>query len=52
MNLMIRNGRVIDPSQQLDEVRDIFVRDGVICAPESTDVPENDNAEDVRVIDA
>ena len=52
MNLMIRNGRVIDPSQQLDEVRDIFVSDGVICAPESTDAPENDKAEDVRVIDA
>lgn len=52
MNLMIRNGRVIDPSQQLDEVRDIFVRDGVICASESTDALKNDNVEDVRVVDA
>jgi len=30
MNLLIKGGRVIDPSQKLDEVRDVLVMDGVV----------------------
>lgn len=30
MNLLIRNGRVIDPSQQIDEISDLLIEDGVI----------------------
>jgi len=32
MNLHIKNGRVIDPSSQLDSQQDIFIRDGKIVA--------------------
>lgn len=32
MNLHIKNGRVIDPSSQLDTQQDIFIRDGKIVA--------------------
>jgi dihydroorotase len=31
MNLLIRGGRVVDPSQGIDEVADILVEHGVIC---------------------
>ncbi|MBI5393980.1 MAG: dihydroorotase [Verrucomicrobia bacterium] len=31
-NLTIRNGRVIDPANNVDAVRDVFVRDGKIAA--------------------
>ena len=30
MNLLIKNGRVIDPSQGLDDVADLFVENGVV----------------------
>ena len=30
MELLIRNGRVIDPSRHLDEIRDIYVKDGIL----------------------
>ncbi len=30
MNLLIKSGRVIDPSQKLDEVQDVLVVDGVV----------------------
>ncbi len=32
MNLLIKGGRVIDPANNVDEVKDIFVRDGKISA--------------------
>jgi len=32
MNLHIKNGRVIDPANQIDAVQDVFVADGVIVA--------------------
>ncbi|MCL2760739.1 MAG: dihydroorotase [Desulfuromonadales bacterium] len=32
MNLYIKNGRVIDPAQSIDEVTDILVEDGVVKA--------------------
>ncbi len=31
-DLVIRNGRVIDPSQRLDRVTDVAIRDGKIAA--------------------
>ena len=37
-SLLIKNGRVIDPSQQLDRVTNLLVQDGRIAA---YDVPEN-----------
>lgn len=38
--LILQNGRVIDPANGVDEVRDIWVRDGKIIATEK-DVPAN-----------
>lgn len=32
MNLIIKNGRVLDPANAIDGVRDLYVRDGVIAA--------------------
>ncbi|HRR99834.1 MAG TPA: dihydroorotase, partial [Candidatus Sumerlaeia bacterium] len=29
-DILIKNGRVVDPSQQIDEVRDVLISDGVI----------------------
>lgn len=31
MNLLIKNGRLVDPSQDLDEIADILIRDGEIA---------------------
>jgi len=31
MNLLITNGRVIDPSQELDAILDVLIEDGVIA---------------------
>jgi dihydroorotase len=39
-DLLIRNGRVIDPSQQFDRVADVLVRDGRIAVI-GTDLPTN-----------
>ncbi|MFQ3583019.1 MAG: dihydroorotase [Chloracidobacterium sp.] len=42
MSLLIRNGRVCDPSQNLDAVRDILVTDGCIAAiGDGLEVPPN-----------
>ena len=30
MNLVVKNGRIVDPSQNIDRVADILIRDGVI----------------------
>ena len=38
-NLTIRNGRVIDPANQVDAVRDVCVRDGKIVAAPAPDAP-------------
>jgi dihydroorotase len=43
MNLVIRNGRIIDPASQRDEVADLFVVDGKIA---------DASAKDAEVIDA
>ena len=32
MTLLIRNGRVVDPSQGIDETLDVLIRDGKIVA--------------------
>lgn len=38
-DLTIRNGRVIDPANKVDTVRDVFVRDGKIAAEPAPDAP-------------
>lgn len=47
MDLLIKNGRVVDPSQNLDEVLDILVQDGKI-----SQLAKNIPAKDVEVVDA
>ena len=45
--LLLRGGRILDPSQDLDGVRDILLADGVVAAlGEQVDAPE-----DARIID-
>ena len=38
-DLTIRGGRVIDPANKVDAVRDVFVRDGRIAAEPAPDAP-------------
>jgi dihydroorotase len=47
MNLLIKNGRVLDPSQNLDEARDVLVENGRIAR-----IEKNISADGVRVLDA
>jgi dihydroorotase len=47
MNLLIQNGRVIDPSQHLSEIADVLIVDGCI-----ENIAPNIKAEGVRVLDA
>lgn len=48
MNLLIKNGRVIDPSQRLDKKSDIHIEDGIIKKI-STNIKKNP---DMKVVDA
>jgi dihydroorotase len=45
--LLVRGGRVVDPSQSLDAVCDVLLRDGVVAA-----IGEHLTAADARVFDA
>src|SRR6266545_8368661 len=45
--LLIRNGTIIDPSQQLEARRDLLIRDGRVEA-----IEENLRAKDAEVFDA
>ncbi|HEX8552576.1 MAG TPA: dihydroorotase [Abditibacteriaceae bacterium] len=47
MKLLIKNGRVIDPSQNLDAARDIFIEEGRIAR-----VEENITVDGAQVVDA
>lgn len=48
MNVLIRNGRVVDPSQELDEQLDVLIEDGLVTALDGgIDAPAG-----VEVIDA
>ena len=47
MNLVIKNGRVLDPSQNIDKVADVLIRNGLVES-----VGENIDADDIRVLDA
>lgn len=40
MKMLIKGGRVVDPSNGLDDIADILVKDGVIVAVEKNIVPE------------
>jgi dihydroorotase len=46
--ILVRGARIIDPSQQLDAVQDLYLRDGVIVASGR----DLGNPDDARVIDA
>ncbi len=47
-SLLIRGGRIIDPSQSIDDIQDLLVVDGVIAeVGKGIDVPEG-----AREIDA
>lgn len=46
-DIIIQNGRVIDPSAEVDRIGDIYIRDGVFVQPEP-----GGYAEAVKVIDA
>ncbi|MDR1160039.1 MAG: dihydroorotase [Syntrophomonadaceae bacterium] len=48
MKFLIKNGRVIDPANQIDDIRNIFVADGFIA--DSDSIASSD--QDVKVIDA
>ena len=50
MNLIIKNGRVLDPANAIDGVRDIYVKDGVIVAV--CNAGESYELVDAEVIDA
>ena len=43
MNILIRNGHVIDPANQRDEITDIYIVDGLIAALGKT--PKNFHAD-------
>src|SRR5690606_27400321 len=47
MNLLIKNGRVLDPSQNLDRIADVLIVDGRVAAIES----KIDNS-DAEIVDA
>ncbi len=48
-SLLIRNGRVLDPAQGLDAVRDVLIRDGRVAAIGEAG---SQDASDVEVLDA
>jgi dihydroorotase len=47
VTLLLRGGRVVDPSQELDDVRDLLLVDGAVARL----APEVDAPEDARVLD-
>lgn len=50
MRILIKNGRVLDPARQIDEVADVFVQDGMI-----SEIGRDlglDDLEDLEIIDA
>jgi len=38
--IVFKNGRVIDPVQKIDEIADVWIKDGVVIEPESVKTPE------------
>lgn len=47
MNIIIQNGRILDPSRNIDRVEDVWIADGVVAAAGSFSPKEAD-----RVVDA
>jgi dihydroorotase len=52
--ILIRGGRVIDPSQKIDRVANLLIEDGKIAAMDVSDdcLGESDDGDDAEVIDA
>ena len=42
MKLLIKGGRIIDPSQQIDRISDLLIEDGLV---KSIDSPDDDTAQ-------
>ena len=49
--ILIKNGRVVDPVAQIDEVMDVLIGDSMIARVEK-DIPLSEMADDTEVIDA
>ncbi len=47
MNLLIKNGRVLDPSQNLDQAADVLIREGRVAR-----IGQNISADNVQVLEA
>ncbi|KUG02958.1 dihydroorotase [hydrocarbon metagenome] len=47
MRLLVKGGRVIDPANELDEIMDVFIEDGIISKIDKDIVPQ-----DCEVVDA
>lgn len=57
MQLLIRNGNVIDPKNKVDGIYDVFVKDGKVCKIEySIDIDglglSEKEKEELKVVDA
>lgn len=50
MKILIKNGHVIDPANGIDEVTDIYIKDGIIAEIGKND--DLDGIENIQVIDA
>ncbi|MCK4534899.1 MAG: amidohydrolase family protein, partial [Syntrophobacterales bacterium] len=52
MRLLLKGGRVIDPSQNIDTVTDILIEDGKISRIEKgISLPEKDSGSDLKIFD-
>ena len=52
MRLLLKGGRVIDPSQNIDTVTDILIEDGKISRIEKgVSLPEKDSGSDLKIFD-
>ena len=49
MNLLIKNGRVLDPSQNIDRVADVLIEDGRIVAVE-TSIDQSEFGADAEIV--
>ncbi|MDR0957871.1 MAG: dihydroorotase, partial [Clostridiales bacterium] len=50
MNILIKNGRILDPKNNRDEIGDIFIRDGIIADYDGTSQYETVDADGLWVV--